>query len=187
MPPYCCAAVGVLAKVAGRRDDYDAALRQATGGQRQRIDPVRLGDGRANRKIDDADVVGARVGGYPVQRGDDRADRSLALGVEHLQRHQRRVRRHPGLAAVRVESVAEDDAGDVRTVAVIVVGHRLPVDEVDELRDALVGVRITRPVRRDRSSCQDVMPESITAMPTPRPVKPYERWATSALVARVDR
>ena len=48
----------------------------------------------------------------------------------------------PGLLAVRVVAVAGDDAGDVRAVAVVVVGLRAAVDEVDELRDALIAVRV---------------------------------------------
>ena len=97
----------------------------------------------------------------------------LPLRVEHLQRDQAGIGRGAGLLAVRVVAVAGDDAGDVRAVAVVVVRRGPAVDEVDEHRDALVAVGIQLAVELFvRSSCQLVMPESITATPTPAPVRP---------------
>ena len=71
-----------------------------------------------------------------------------------------------GAVAVRVVAVAGDDAGDVRAVAPVVVLRGAVVDEVDERGDALAGCGW----RLVRSSCHGVMPESMTATPTPAPV-----------------
>ncbi len=60
MLPYCVFFVRsdrLLAEVARGRDDDDAGVDGALGRQRQRIGLVGLGDARANRQVDDADVV----------------------------------------------------------------------------------------------------------------------------------
>ena len=43
----------------------------------------------------------------------------------------------PERRAAGIEAIARDDAGDVRAVPVVVVRRRAPVDEIDELVDAL--------------------------------------------------
>ena len=96
-----------------------------------------LGDARAHRQVDDADVVRHAVGDGPVEGRDDVADDAAAVLVEHLQADQVRRRRDARVRAVRVVAVAGDDAGDVRPVAVVVVGLRQTVDEVDEAGHAL--------------------------------------------------
>ena len=71
-------AVSVLAEVAGGGDDDDAGVDGALGGERQRVGLERLGDRRADRQVDDADVVGALVRDRPVERRDDVADDAAA-------------------------------------------------------------------------------------------------------------
>ena len=97
----------------------------------------------------------------------------LPLRVEHLQRDQTRVGRDAGLLAVRVVAVAGDDAGDVRAVAVVVVrrhGRRSTKSTNAETRWLPYGYCADE--RLVRSSCHVVMPESMTATPTPAPVRP---------------
>ena len=77
-----------------------------------------------------------------------------------------RARRDRVARAVRVEAVAGDDAGDVRAVAPVVVGLRVAVDEIHELRDALA-LADWRPSGR---RAMPVMPESMTATPMPAPL-----------------
>ena len=50
----------------------------------------------------------------------------------------------PDCLPMRVEAVAENDAGHVRAVTVVVVGLRLAVHEIDELADPLIAVGIGR-------------------------------------------
>ena len=134
----------VLAEVAGGADHHDAGVDDALGREGQRVGPGRFVNRRAHRHVDDADVVGSVVGEDPVQRGDDVADRAVAVAVEHLQRNQVRLGRRAAFLAVRIVAVARDDAGDVRAVPVVVVRRGVPVDEVDELHHALVAVGIQR-------------------------------------------
>ncbi len=136
----------VLPEVTRSRDDGDALVGDLLRGQRQRVGPVRLVDAGADRHVHDLDVVGPGVDDHPVQRRDDVADAAAAGGIQHLERNQRRARRDARLVAVRVVAVAEDDAGDVRTVTIVVVWQRPSVDEVHELGDALVavGIRLRR-------------------------------------------
>ena len=125
MPPYCVSAVAAfLPEVAGGGDDDDAGVDRALGGEGQRIGVVGLGDARAHRQVDDADVVRALVRDRPLERRDDVADDAAAVRVEHLQADEVRRRRDAGVRAARVVAVAGDDAGDVRAVAVVVVGLR---------------------------------------------------------------
>ncbi len=133
-------ALRIHPEVAGRGDDDNPLIDETLRGARQRIGPVGLRDGGSSGEIDDADVVGAGVSGHPLERGNDRADGALAVLVEHLQRDERRARRHARLLAFGVVAVAENDARDVRPVTVVVVGKRLSVDEVDEFRHALIAV-----------------------------------------------
>ena len=128
----------LLPEVAGGSDDDDAAVDRALGGERQRIGLVGFGDGRAHRQVDDADVVRGLVGDRPLECGDDVADDAAAMLIENLQADEVRRRRDARVRAVRVVAVAGDDAGDVRAVAVVVVGLRLVVDEVDKPRHALI-------------------------------------------------
>ena len=74
----------------------------------------------------------------------------LPCAVENLEHDEVCIRRHAGVLRVRVVAVARDDAGDVRTVSIIVVRRRDAVDEIDEGRDALVaeGVRAARAARQ---------------------------------------
>ena len=126
-----------LAEVARRGDDHDAGIDRTLGGECQRIGLVRLGDARAHREVDDADVVRHAVGDRPLEGGDDVADDAGAVLIEHLQADDVRRRRHAGMRAVGIVAVAGDDPRDVRPVPVVVVGGRQPLDEVDEARDAL--------------------------------------------------
>jgi hypothetical protein len=65
----------------------DAEIDEPLGRERQRIDVVRLGDRRANRQVDDADVVPVLVviRGHPVERRDDVGDRTVAVAIENLE------------------------------------------------------------------------------------------------------
>ena len=61
----------------------------------------------------------------------------------------------------------------MRAVAVVVVGQRLAVDEVDELGHALIAVRIHVELPTTvRSSWNVEIPESMTATPTPSAGQP---------------
>ena len=91
---------GVLAEVAGRGHDDDARVDDALGRERQRVGLVRLRDRRANREVDDADVVGVAVRDDPVERRDDVADVAAAMIVEDLQADQVRRRGHAGARAI---------------------------------------------------------------------------------------
>ncbi len=100
-----------LAKVAGRGDDDDARIDGALGGKRQGVGLVRLGDARAHREVDDADVVRHAVGDRPFEGGDDVADDAVAVPVEHFQADNVRCRRDARVRAIRVVPVAGDDPG----------------------------------------------------------------------------
>ena len=123
--------VGGPAEVARRSHHDDARVYRALGGERERIGVERLGHGRADRQVDDADVPAGFVGDGVVDRRDGRADRAVTLLVEHLERDDGRARRDAAVQAGGVEAVAGDDAGDVRTVTVVVVRACAVVDEVD--------------------------------------------------------
>ena len=92
MAPYWFCPWRVLPEVAGRRHDDDARVDHALGRERQRVGDVRLGDRRANREVDDADVVGGPVRDDPVERRDHVADVAAAAIVEDLQADQVRRR-----------------------------------------------------------------------------------------------
>ncbi len=130
-------AVGRLPEVAGSGDNDDAGVHRVPGGKRQGIGEKGLRDGRADRQIDDPDVVGRAIRYRPFERRNDAADRPLALIVEHLEADHLRRGGDAGAEAARVVPVARDDSGDVRAVAVVVVGRVTAVDEVDECRYAL--------------------------------------------------
>ncbi len=129
----------LLPQVASRGDDNDAGIDGALGGESQGIGFVGLGDARAHRQVDDANVVRHAVCDGPFERGDDVADDAAAMLIEHLQADQVRRGRDARVRAVGVVAVAGDDSRDVRAVAVVVVGLQLVVDEVDEGRHALPG------------------------------------------------
>ncbi len=145
-------ASGVLADVARGRDHHDARVGDALGGERQRVGPIGLADGRAHREVDDADVVLLVMREHPVERRDRVADRAAALGVENLERDQCGIGRYPCMTTERIMAVSRDDAGDVRPMALVVVRGGGAVDEIDERGDALVAVRIhgRRASSRDR-------------------------------------
>ena len=145
-------AAGVEADVAGGGDHDDAGIDGPLGGQGERVGVVGLEHARAERHVDDADVVGGAIGHRPVERLDDVADAAPALAVERLERDQGGRRGDTGPGAVGVVTVAGDDAGDVRAVAPVVVAGVVAVDEVDELGDPLggaAGVAQVVVVRRD--------------------------------------
>ena len=137
MLPVLDLAVRLLAKVAGGRDNDDAGVDRALGGQRQRIGQVRLGHLRANREVDDADVVRDAVRNRPLEGSNDVADDAAAILIEHLQADDVGRRSDAGAGAVRVIAVAGDDARHVRAMPVVVVRRRQSVDEVDERRRPL--------------------------------------------------
>ena len=93
-----------------------------------------------------------RLREHPVERRDGVADRAAAVGVEDLQRDQRRIGRHAGMTAERIMAVARDDAGHVRPVALVVVGSRAAVDEVDEGGNPLIAVGI-----HDRRAAREIV------------------------------
>src|SRR5262249_40245379 len=126
-----------------RRNHDDPLIDETLGGKRERVRPVRLADARTRRHVYDFDVVRLRVAANPVERGDDVADRSLAILVEDLQRNKIRIRGNAGLLAIRVETIAQDDASDMRSMTVVVVWLRLAVDEVDEGAHALIAMCVT--------------------------------------------
>ena len=82
----------------------------------------------------------------------------------------------PARSAAGVVAVAGDDPGDVRAVAVVVVGRGAAVDEVHEGGDTLA-VRAARPrpsvVSRSGRRASAVTPESMTATPTPCAVEAH--------------
>ena len=138
----------VLAEVAGGRDDDDAGVDHALGGERQRVGPGRLVNRRADRHVDDADVVRRVIREHPIERRDDVADGPVAGVVEDAQRDDAGVWRGAGLEAARIEAVAGDDAGDVRAVAVSIVRRHAAVHKVDERLNPLVaeGIERARPI-----------------------------------------
>ena len=113
------------------------AIRRALRGKRQRVRPVRLGHPRANRQIDDPDVVRQAILHGPLERRDDIADDAHPVLVENLEADEMRGGRDASLSTVRVVTVAGDDSGDVRSVAVVVVRLDAAVDEVHERAHAL--------------------------------------------------
>ncbi len=127
----------LLPQVAGGGDDDDAGVDRALGREGQRIGFIGFGDACAHRQVDDADVVRHAVGDGPLEGGDDVADDAAAVLIEDFQADQVRRRRDARVRAIRVVAVAGDDAGDVRPVAVVVVGLEAIVDEVDEAGHAL--------------------------------------------------
>ena len=111
----------VPAEVPGSCHDDDARVHRALGGLGQRVGVVRFGDPRADRQIDDADVVGLPVRDRPFERGNHVADDAAAGPVEHLQPDQVRIGRDAGARPGRVEPVAGEDTRHMRAVAVVVV------------------------------------------------------------------
>ena len=89
---------GRLAVVAGRDDDDQAGLHRARDGAAERVGGGRFGDRVAEREIDDADAVAARVGDRPVDAGDDVARIARAVAAEHAHVDEVHARR----AAARV-------------------------------------------------------------------------------------
>src|SRR5689334_3906239 len=67
-----------------------------------------------------------------IERCDDIADGTAPCTIQHLQHDDSRIRCDAAARAVRIKAVPRDDAGDVRTVAVVVVWGGLTVDEIDE-------------------------------------------------------
>src|SRR5262249_3953005 len=72
-----------------------------------------------------------------VDGGDHVADVALAGAVEHFLDEQRGARGDAPAATARVVAAPREDAGDVRAVAVVIVGRGPEADEVDELDDAV--------------------------------------------------
>ena len=93
MPPYCVTPSRFAAVVAGRRDDHDARLDRALGGERQRIGRCTTRTRPRDRQVDDADVERVLVRDDVVERGDDVADAAAARRVEHLEHDQMRAGR----------------------------------------------------------------------------------------------
>ena len=78
----------------------------------------------------------------PVERRDDVADRAAGRCWSSTFSETRCASgAMPALRAVRVVAVAGDDAGDVRAVAVVVVGSVRPLTKSTNFVDALVAVR----------------------------------------------
>ena len=94
----------------------------------------------------------------------------LPLASRTLRPTMRGFGRDAGFPPLRIMTVAGNDARDVRAVAVVVIRQSAAVHEVHELIDALIAVRKQRRRVFVRSSCHAVMPESMTATPTPAPV-----------------
>ena len=99
-----------------------------------------------------------------AQRRDDVADASLSSAIQDLEHDQTRPRRDARSAPAGIESIAGDDAGDVCSMAVVVVGLDRPLTKSTNW-----STRCAVPVESLKSSCHDVTPESITATPTPEP------------------
>ena len=108
-----------------------------------------------------------------VERGDDVADMAPSRCVEHLEDDERRAGGNPRARPGRIETVASDDAGDVGAVTEVVVQPSTTVDEIDEPIDPLGAARCGQIV------VPRVMPESMTATPTPEPSYPSV-WRTAA-------
>ena len=92
MPPYCGWPSAFLPRLPAAATTTMPASTAPLGRERQRVGVVGLGDRRAHREVDDADVVGRAVRDRPVERGDHVADDAAAVAVEHLQANQVRVR-----------------------------------------------------------------------------------------------
>ena len=131
----------VLAEVAGRRRRRRCRVDERLGRERQRVGPVGLADPRAHRQVDHADVVGLVVGGDPVERRDDVADRADAVRCRapSAKRSTPRARCRPSapceswpLPAMMPETWVPWPLSSY--------GCARAVDEVHELGDALVAV-----------------------------------------------
>lgn len=61
-------AIVVFAVVSGRRKDDDAGIDQPPHCAANRIVAVRIDRRHAKTHVDDANVVGSAIGGYPIQR-----------------------------------------------------------------------------------------------------------------------
>ena len=73
------------------------------------------------RKIDDVDAEGRAVRDREVDGPDDIARKARAGLVEHFQDDELHFRRQPVIRVIRRQRAgAADDAGDVRSVAVVV-------------------------------------------------------------------
>ena len=142
-------AVGRLADVAGRCHDHDAGAHRALHRLVERVVAEALGDGRAERHVDDADVeLGAVLDG-PVHGLDHVAHEARSVVAEHAQVDEVGARRHAGvaLAAAGVDGVARHDAGDVRAVTVAVeAAATIAVPREVHAGDHLA---VQRAVRRD--------------------------------------
>ncbi len=123
---------------------HDAGVDGAPCGQRQRVCVVRLVDPGRHREIDHADVESRPLLDRVVDRRNRVADVAVAVLVERPQDEQVRPWCDPPSCAVRVVTVAGDDSGDVRAMAVAVVRLGLEVDEVDELRDPVAAQVVVR-------------------------------------------
>ena len=87
----------------------------------ERINGAGIFDRLAERQIDDADVVSGAVDQDPVERGDDRRDRSRAVCFEHAQRMDAGGRRNAFISTGRRGARTARNTRDVSTVAVRVV------------------------------------------------------------------
>ncbi len=129
-------AVDAPADVPGGGDNDDACPHGALRGQRQRIGVVRLVHASRDRQIDHADVQGLPLRHRIVERRYHVADVSPARAVEGLEHDEMCSGSDTRARPAGVKPVARDDARDVRTVAVVVIGRRGPADEIDEPIDA---------------------------------------------------
>ena len=115
--------------IADGDDDNDAGLPASSTAAASGSTQAALPDGAAGRKIDDFDVVLVLEQEIAVVDGRDEALdlATWAVGVQHLEVDQADARSDAGegveeAAAGGVMPVASDEAGDVRAVAVAIVG-----------------------------------------------------------------
>src|SRR5208337_3615672 len=113
--------------VAGRDHHDDACMPCLLNCLAQWVAGVALIDRPAHRQIDDSDVVGVLQLDSRLDGLDDEAVAALAGAVQYAKVNQTHVGRHaldddiaPGASGVA--AISTDDAGDVRAVAISVVG-----------------------------------------------------------------
>ena len=111
-------------------------------GNREGIGLVRFVHRRRDGQVDDANVQRVAILDGVFDGRNHVADAAGAGAVERLQGNQPGRGSNARALPVGVVAVAGDDAGDVRAVTVIVVGHRLAAHEIDESIDALRAARV---------------------------------------------
>ena len=144
-------AVRRLAKVPRRCHDDDPGADRTLHSLAQRIQPPRLHYGRAQREVDDADVVLEPIRNHPVDAGDHVAGPPLALRVQHSDIDKHRARRDADTVGLGRIPVGGNDARDVRAVAELVLPVCLLLGEINVLEDPAAQLRHDADARIENS------------------------------------